>query len=154
MNESHNWGDSWPFWNDLDKCIDFVWWFSTKIGRFGGQTKEKFGSLRFYVMFHYQLHDLFYPGHYYIRWGKFGQFLDSIYTKPFFNPIRRLICVYQEQIYKLIYWIAVRRWPHIMDEIVNSCDYDELLPKELGVYVRQFRIYPSEPSSAKDKCSE
>ena len=129
----HDWGDEdWNYWDDLSKACAIIRFWCFKIGRFGGQIKEKYGTLRFYANFHYQLHDLFYPGHYYIRWGNFLNRLDLTITQgklaclyqPFIGaPIR----VYQRFIYRFAYKRALSAFPHIREEILCCADYPELL---------------------------
>lgn len=126
----HQWGDKWfeEFGSQLDQAVDFVSTYCRRYGRFGGQTKEKFGTLRFYVMFHYGIHDLFYPGYYFIQWGKILSTLDNkIYRTKFFNPIRNVIRKYQTFVYTRAYKLAARKWPAIKTEIYVMADCHDLL---------------------------
>lgn len=126
----HSWGDEWFEENEVefDKVVS---WFSINArrwGRLGGQIKEKFGTLRFYVTFHYQFHDLVHPGYVYSRWPKWLWVLDlKITGSYFYTPIRTLIHRYQTFVYKLLYKLAVKKWPHFKDEILCYADYPEFL---------------------------
>ena len=125
----HQWGDEWfeKHGESLDAAVMYLARFAKRWGRLGGQAKEKFGTLRFYAKFHSQLHDLVYVGHYYIRWGRFGQALDSIYMRKFFNPVRSAIAWYQIKIYRAAYKSTLKKFPHLRMEILCDADYDEFL---------------------------
>jgi len=125
----HDWGSEWfeKYGEDLNDAVDFVAHYCMRWGRFGGDHKEKYGTLRFYAMFHHQLHDLFYPGHYYIRWGKPFVWIDHFYMRGPFGWFRALIQRWQTKIYRRAYRLALARWPHLRKEILCCADYSELL---------------------------
>lgn len=125
----HRWDDHWFKENgsDLNDAINYISTFCRRWGRLGGDAKEKWGCVRFYVRFHWQLHDLIYVGHCYIKWGKFWQKIDNFYFScAWLNPIKNLIVRYQEFIYRKAYMRAVGRWPHLAIEILCDADYKEL----------------------------
>lgn len=139
----HEWGDDWEYWDDLDAAVTFVHNYCKKWGRFSGQSKEKFGTLRFYCNFHHQLHDLIWPGHPWLRYehdywwpnkwmcktfGKKLKWFDfNIYIK-YFGWVIRSIRWWQTKVYTRAYKLAVKKWPHIKEEICCCADFDELLP--------------------------
>ena len=126
----HNWGDDSFDWNALNKAIEIIWWWSTKIGRFGGQIKEKYGTLRFYAFFSDgTLYSVCKPGYYYYRWPhqvhKFDLYVIRRITN--FLGIRWLITRWQYFIYNLAYQRAIKKYPHIREEILQNADYLELI---------------------------
>ena len=129
-SQHHDWSSDWPYCSQLNNASSFIASFCRRFGRFSGPDKEKYGTLRFYCNFHYQLHDIFYPGHAFIRWGRIGMFIDRIYCKPFFNPLRRLIVSYQTIIYRIAYRLAAARWPMVYNEIYCDADYPEILQRD------------------------
>jgi len=139
----HTWGDDWPYWSDLDKAVSFVSSYCRTRGRLGGQAKEKYGTLRFYAQGHYQLHDLIWPGHAWLRYqqkdywkfpwlcpilGPFLQWFDfHVYMTRLFWPLQWLIHRWQKFIYIRAYKLAIQQWPHIRAEVLACADYPELL---------------------------
>lgn len=124
---SHCWGDDWKYWDDLNEVVGWMWTNSRRWGRIGGDIKEKYGTLRFYVKFHSMFQDLFYPGYCRNMWPNWAFRLDMAVYMSKYNPIRWLIQKYQFWVYKLLYRRAVAKWPHISDEIVCDADVPELL---------------------------
>lgn len=129
MSYSHDWSDEWPYFSEVEQAAAYIGAFCRRWGRFGGQTKEKYGTVRFYVNFHYQLHDLVYPGYCYIQWRSWWRKLDSIYMRHTFDWCRRAIHWWQRKVYKWAYRRAAKRWPMIWNEIYYMADCQELLPE-------------------------
>lgn len=131
----HDWNDcDFLYWQRIDNACNTIEFISNTFGRFGGQVKEKFGTVRFYARFHSQLHDLFYPRHYYIRWGRFGQFLDDVYMRTVAKYTTPAIHVWQHFVYRWAYKIAAIRNPMIYNEIYSMADHHELLTKDYPAY--------------------
>ena len=130
----HEWGDPWFEKNgaDLSDAITYIRKYCRRFGRFGGDAKEKYGTVRFYCRFHYMIHDLIWPGYYFCQYPL--HFLWSwdvlIYSRNFFQPFRQLLQKWQHFIYRRAYKNAATRWPHLKTEIYVMADYDELLKND------------------------
>lgn len=137
----HYYGDNWPHWNHLDDAVHLISSYCRRYGRLGGQAKEKYGTVRFYVMFHHQLHDLVWPGHYWLRYrqpywwrprwlcyllGPLFEWFDFEVYMPFFGPLQRCVQRWQAWIYVRAYQKAVKRWPHLKKEIICCADQPQL----------------------------
>lgn len=134
----HDWSSNWPHFADVGEAADYIGAFCKKWGKIRvSQTKEKYGTARVYCSFSGcpNLHELFWPGHYYIRWerlGFFGDILQWIDNKIidniiYYSGINYIFVPYQEFIYRLAYKRAMKKYPHIKKEIKHGADFDELL---------------------------
>lgn len=125
----HEWGDDWPYWKDLDNCVSYVYTYSRRWGRLGGQVKEKFGSLRFYASFGYlSLHTLTYPGYVYSQFPKWLWKLDIDYIGPILRFFfEKPFVKWQMIIYNRLYQNCLKKWPHLRAEILCGADYPELI---------------------------
>ncbi len=136
---SASWGD--PDWDEKTKhtffaikCFEF---WGVKIGRIGGQIKEKWGEPRWYANIGYvdSIHDMYNVGYHYYQWspeqGKIYMMLDFInnMSRFFFRlwPIRKLILYWQVLFYNVAYWIAMLRYPKQAHEIYDSSDWGKEL---------------------------
>jgi len=132
----HDWGDDWLYWDDLDEAARFISDYCSRWGRFGGQAKEKFGTLRFYALFHHNLHDLIWPGYVFTQWtpalAPLRWLDDYVYRLGVCNPLRSLVIRWQTFVYARAYRLALKRWPHLRREILCCADYPEYLKVELG----------------------
>jgi len=125
----HYWGDGFPYFADVGEAAEYLGDFCKRWARFRGQTKEKYGTARFYAtMGHLSLHGLIYPGYYYSQSPAWLWSLDIYYISPalrfLFGRLYGKWCVF---IYRKAYKNAVRKWPHIRDEILHGADHLELL---------------------------
>ena len=126
----HIWGDKDFDWEALDGAIDTIYWWTCHIGRFGGQLKEKFGGLRFYAFFSDgTLYSLCKPGYYYCHWPKWWWRFDLAVISRFtrYSGLLWLIRRWQHFIYNLAYQRAIKKYPHIREEILMDADYLELI---------------------------
>jgi hypothetical protein len=128
----HDWSDDSFDWAALNDACDIVHFWSHRVGRFGGQIKEKFGTLRFYASFYdgwWPIHSLCKPGHVSYRWWrplmKFEMY--TLRTVVIKTGLAWLIRQYQYKIYRYAYYRAVKKHPHIRAEILSAADYPELL---------------------------
>lgn len=101
--------------------------------RIGGQAKEKYGTVRFYVNFEpLSLHRLFYPGYHYIQYSRmpFGKVvkLIDLYVMRYINyllfPLDGFWCKY---VYRKAYAKAIKKYPYFRKRILSCADYPELL---------------------------
>lgn len=127
----HTWGEEDFDWEGLNKAINYIdkWFRFWRIPV--RQSKEKYGTARIYCgIGAYQIHDLTHPGHCFSRYPKWLWVLDCRYGRHivkwlinwWLNPLHKIVYV---EIYKR----AVKKYPHIKEEITCSSDYYELLEK-------------------------
>lgn len=126
----HKWGDEGVDWKGIDDAASYIGDFCRKWGRLGGQSKEKFGTVRFYAHFGWlNLHTLIYPGYVYSQFPKWLWHLDIFYFGPVMRVFfERPFLWWQKQVYTLAYARALKRWPHLKKEILCCADYSELIP--------------------------
>lgn len=110
---------------ELDNIAYWIGEYCRKWGRLGGQTKEKYGTIRFYASFGgLSLHTLIYPGYVYSQFPNWLWKLDIWYISPvlqfFFEG---LFVKWQMFIYKRAYIKALYNWPQYRREIMQSADY-------------------------------
>ena len=95
----------------------------------GGQFKEKFGCVRYYVDMYLSLHSLIFPRYWRIRFPKWLHRLDMKVITPVLNFFfGRLWHHWQKYIYGRAYLRAIRKWPHLRGEILIDADYLEYIP--------------------------
>ena len=160
------WGDDFDFAAVSHAARD-IGQFCRRWGRIDVMDyKEKFGTVRVYCTFgHTTFHSLIWPGHMYNRfpfgvskWGwklngawigkKLGHILwvancnaSRILLQNKF--IERLIVKYQIWIYQKAYERAIKKYPHIPQEILCCADYYELL-KHLKIHSMVRRLFKAE----------
>lgn len=113
----------WPYFGDVENAAHEIGKFCRKWGRMGvTQTKEKWGSCRIYCFFGwYQLGEIIYPGY---CWRKGWKILWKVYLPKWFV---KLCIPYQIFTYRLAYKQAIKKYPHIKEEILCCADYREYL---------------------------
>lgn len=88
-------------------------------------------SARFYCYFGLSLHHLVFPRHFVYKHPKFPNWLwklDIYYISPILNKLFGWFWYrYQYWIYRKAYERAVKKFPHIKEEITCAADYPELL---------------------------
>lgn len=125
------WGDKNVDWEGIDAAAIYICDFCAFWGRFGGQAKEKFGTVRFYANFGcYGLLSLTHPRHNYTWniWQPYVKFDNAVgeYIVRF-SGLRLLFNWWQPKVYRLAYKKAIQKWPHLREEILCCADYNEFL---------------------------
>jgi hypothetical protein len=130
----HDWSEINFDWKALNECCDF---FATNLRRWGriqiSGCKEKYGTMRlewFMWNGHYSqfIHSMIFPGYLHIRYPKWMYKVDWIITDiAAKSGISRAVSAYQRLIFNIVTVIAVKKWPHIHDEILDELEFDELL---------------------------
>lgn len=131
---SHDWSEKDFDWKSLEEACDFFMKLRT-IGRIQiSGTKEKYGTMRLEWFFwngHYNefLHSMIYPGYLHIQWPTWFRRIDQFIITPIAVRIGlcRVITAYQRLVLNIITFIAVKKWPHIKNEILGDWDFDNLL---------------------------
>lgn len=139
----HVWGDKDFDWVEFSKVVDFFHRQAAKY-RIGGQVKEKFGTLRWYAdLAPLTLHDLFWPGHMFLRWQQpsfwkwYLRWLPPIIGKPLkyfdififseWEWFAKKSTAWKVKGYIKTYEEAVKKWPQFREEIFMDADRHELL---------------------------
>lgn len=127
----HHWGDDFAYFSDVEDAAEYIREFCVKWARLGGQSKEKYGTARFYANFGvYNLHSLTHPGWANYAWYPKWLIKFDIYYAPImfkYSGINWLFSKWQPYIYYVAYKKALHKWPHIQAEILDGADYPELL---------------------------
>jgi len=125
----HRWGDNTVDWDGIEGAVELISSFSRRWGRLGGQSKEKYGTVRFYAIFgNLSLHTLIYPGYAYNQFPKWLWVFDLCYIGPFLNAVvGGMFTRWQVVVYRKAYQKAIKKWPHLRDEILSAADYEEFL---------------------------
>lgn len=126
----HQWGDEGVDWAGIDRAAYEIAEYCMKWGRITCNGKEKYGTVRVYINFIYgSLHELTHPGHYFIRYGKVLRWLDYRVFGPLIRVSRfpRLMHHWQYFIYNRAYQLALKKYPHLAEEILVCSDYPELI---------------------------
>lgn len=125
----HDWSDDKVDWKGINDCTNILYKYATKIGRIGGQIKEKFGTIRFYANFGgLSISTLLYPGYYNIPLPSWLYSLDLYYIAPvmrFF--LGRLFFMWQKYWYNKAYQKCMEKYPHLRAEILSSADFIEFV---------------------------
>ena len=130
---SHMYGDcpEWPYFGDVDNAASYIGRFCRKWGRISvTQTKEKYGTARVYCNIGIsQLHDITHPGYVRSRYPHWLWHIDVMYVSKLsrFLRVNKVVVPYQKYVYRLAYRNALKRWPHIREEILAGADWPELL---------------------------
>lgn len=125
----HDWGDDTVDWKGINDCCDILYNICTRYGRLGGQIKEKYGTVRFYVSFNsLSLHSLFYPGYVYYQFPNWLMKFDMYVVGPILNFFfSKIFYKYQCFMYRFGYKKCLQKYPHLREEILSCADHDELL---------------------------
>lgn len=124
----HRWGDGFPYFADVENAAYDIEMFCRRWGRFGGQSKEKFGTVRFYARFYGGgIYSLVKPGYYFYHWPKWAVAIELFLFSHTPKCLKNLIYRYQAQVYRKAYSLALKKYPHIREEILGGADYEELL---------------------------
>ena len=124
----HTWGREGVDWAGIEDAAFEIGVFITRWGRMGvAQTKEKFGTVRVYCHFGWDcFHSIFYPYHHWIH--KWWPYRLDLAMSSLLMPLLNIVVVpYQKRIYRLAYKLAVKKRPHLLDEIMCCADWHEEL---------------------------
>lgn len=125
----HQWGDPGVDWSGIGDAAEFISSYCKRQGLLGGQSKEKYGTVRFYAHFGYlSLHSIIYPGYMYSQFPKWLWKMDIYYIGPFLRFFfEKPFVWWQKKVYNRAYWKALKKWPHLRAEILCGADRPELI---------------------------
>lgn len=127
----HDWSDKSVDWKGVGDAAEYIETFCKRWARLGGQSKEKYGTVRFYANFGvFNLLSLTHPG--YCHYGPYPKWLihfDIYYSPTIFkwSGLAWIFSKIQPAIYSKAYINAIHRWPHLRAEILVDADYVELI---------------------------
>ena len=125
----HQWGDDFD-WGGLNEAIIYIAKNLKRWGRVSVRDyKEKWGSARIYCSLGwYSIHDIIFPGYCFSRFPKwlwtFDCYCGSKIVPFLFNWF---VYPYHCWLYRKLYSNAVKKWPHLKEEILCAADYHKLL---------------------------
>lgn len=126
----HEWGE-WPdkLFRDVENAAQEIGDYCRKWGRIQvTSTKEKYGSARVYCHFGlHQIHSISHPGYVYNQYPKWLWTLDCNYGSKLLIPIQGIVVKWQTYIYNKAYQKALKKYPHIRQEILSCADYREYI---------------------------
>lgn len=124
----HDWSEKDFDWKGLDEAIYYLQKNLLK-GRIQvRQAKEKFGQARIYCNLGlYQFHCITHPGHCFSRYPKWLWKWDCVVGTKIVRCFNWLVIPFHKWLYRKVYSNAVKKWPHLKEEILCCADYDELL---------------------------
>lgn len=120
---THHWGDDWEHWGELHTAIHFILDNWRRWGRIGSHGKEKWGCFRDqFWNWDGTLCYLVYPGYVRIMWGKFYWYFDlPVISRVLkYTGIAWVIRRWQRFVYNAVIQIACRRYPNVVDELVQD----------------------------------
>lgn len=127
----HNWGDKDVDWEGIGDAAYYIESFCNRYGRLEGQSKEKYGTVRFHANFGARSFlSITHPG--YCHYGPYPKFMVhfDIYYAPAilkYTGITLLFSYIHPFVYNLAYQRALKKWPHLRTEILSGADYPELI---------------------------
>lgn len=125
----HYWGDEDFDWDSLYSAISEASKIMRRYGRIGVNSKEKYGTARWYLYFcDGSLHSFTHPGHMYSRYAKWLWQFD-VRNRPlrFITPV---INFWQKQVAQFAFNYVCNKYPHIIKEIISDAP-EKLLPPHL-----------------------
>lgn len=137
---SHDWGDADFDWDSLYQCVD---WFPKQLHRYARfpflGCKEKYGTMRFewWGCTFRGPYGLLYPGRLYFHWTtSFLYFTNEYITNISYKIyLTALFSKYQRLIFNIVTLRACQKWPHIVPEITNEYEFNEMLYDWVKKYV-------------------
>lgn len=131
----HSWDDENVDWKGINDAAHYIYHYLKRWRVPVRDYKEKWGEPRVYTGFGFErgwlFNTIFYPGHnYFYRGPKWLRRIDYMIPIDWLNP---LVVPFHVWLYKKAYRNAIRKWPHLREEILHGADYDELLT-EHGIH--------------------
>jgi predicted GH43/DUF377 family glycosyl hydrolase len=124
----HRWGDDFD-WEGLNDAINYIESTLVTWGRINvHQAKEKYGTARIYCSLGWhQFHSITHPRTVYSRYPQWLWELDIDYGTKIVPFLFGWVVHYHAWLYRKTYANAVKKYPHLKEEILCCADYSKLL---------------------------
>lgn len=138
----HDWSSDWPYFEDVGLAAQYIASFLRKWGRIGVRDyKEKWGTVRVYLSLGWhQVHCITHPGYCFSQYPKWLWSLDCLYFSKVVQYLNYLILPYHKWLYNKAYQNAVKKWPHIREEILVAVDYPEFIDGNDDVMAKYWSV--------------
>lgn len=127
----HNWGKEGVDWKGINDAAAYIGRGLRKWRVPVRDYKEKYGTVRVYTGFGWwSIHDITHPGHAFVRYKKDGLLWKINYspiTMKIFGLLNKVVVPVHIYLYKVYYRKAVKKWPHLREEILIAADWTEYL---------------------------
>ncbi len=126
----HTWGTEGVDWEGISDAAFFIAVNLRRFGRIGVRDwKEKWGTVRVYCdLGWHSLLSITHPGWmHYGRYPKWLMHLDIFWLPKLIGPLNRIVVPWHKLVYRQVYKRALKRWPHLAEEILVAADWPELL---------------------------
>ena len=148
MPPTHYWDDDedkfdWKALNDGMNIMVSIMRFA----RIGVHYKEKYGTARVSCYFYDgSLHSFTHPGYVYSQYPKWLWTADIYYIGPFFRFLRfpRFVQFFQRRFYTLAYYVAMKKYPHVAEELCVCADWPELIIGGKKIHDKHWVTHKSE----------
>jgi hypothetical protein len=132
MSNCHYWGDKdfdWEALNEAERIVRRI----TKLFRIGVHTKEKYGTLRCSVyLFDGSPHSITHPGYVYNQYPVWLWRISCNMSywgsrRPYSWLVSAIRGLQLNVGYRLAFYVAMKKYPHIAEEICVNVDYHEYI---------------------------
>jgi len=153
MGNYHEWGSEFKYFEDVENVASEIGDYCCKWGRIPvRQTKEKYGTVRVYSG--WGIENLFWfvkPNYCFYQWSQKIRSFDNAIFGIFFMLLRKPIFAWQRFIYNKAYQMAVKKYPHIREEILTDADWPEYIDGNDDIMEQNWRILDDNGNSVKWK---
>jgi len=122
----HYWGDDSVDWKGIDEAGQYIGRNLKRYGRVSVfQVKEKFGEVVVACSLGVSsLLQLTHPGYcYYKPYPKWLMRLDIYVISPMLSPLNYMVMPYHKWLYRYVYKLSLRKWPHLKCEILGGAEW-------------------------------
>lgn len=131
----HDWSNENVDWSGINAAARYLGIGLRKYFRISvSDWKEKFGTVRVYCHFGWScFYTIWRPGYHWIpKWYPYR--LDLLISKPIMRVLNPLVIRVQKWGYVYMYGRAVKKWPHLREEILCMADFGELFDGKIPRY--------------------
>lgn len=124
----HSWGEENVDWAGIEDAAQFIGeWLIRWVRLPVSQVKEKFGTARVYCSFGWSsFYSIWRPHYFWVP--KWYPWTLDLRISPWVLPLlNRIIVPIQQAAYRHRYKAAIKKWPHLKDEILHGADWPDLL---------------------------
>ena len=129
----HSWGEEGVDWSGIENSASEIGLFLVRWGRIGvHQTKEKFGTVRVYCHLGWNsFYEILWPRRMWIlKWWPYR--LDLKISDVVMPILNKIVLPYHKWLYRRAYGNAVKKRPHLREEILCCADFGVYLEGVAG----------------------